>query len=310
MVRVSKRHLAEVGLFIAAIAFVVTAWLLGVQQGHENEKRSLEPQRYSAQAKQRALATCKQSNKLELFDCVYEQVEAADETARSEQDLTAQQLAANSNMWATIIGFFTMIVSVAGLVFIRKTLVATQDMAVESQRAGAVNLPVLALNSVSANRYDRGDESGHAPATPVQLHLNFVNLGKTVAIIERFYFEHASDPGSRVKKPNLKRYGAHQVDRERYVEPGERYRAEPDWTHVDAIDDVGLVLTRQNALTFYGYIDYSDFLGQWHRLGFSFSWSRTPYGVDDGAGGYVLEFTDREYAYRRILTDKEIDDRL
>jgi hypothetical protein len=99
------------------------AWGLGWLQGGETERRYQTPAAYEASAKRDAERVC--GTGPGAFECIYEKVEATKEQASTEQDLSAQQRAANAALASAIISFATLVVTAVGVAFVKSTLDAT-----------------------------------------------------------------------------------------------------------------------------------------------------------------------------------------
>ena len=119
----------DLGVFGYIAAIVLCCFIVGVLAyglGRENERREQAPASYAQAAKVDAQRACVGREASATFECIYEKVEAAQEQARGEQDLTAQQIAANSALMNAIVAFFTLIITGVGAWLIRETLIATQ----------------------------------------------------------------------------------------------------------------------------------------------------------------------------------------
>lgn len=117
-----------VGWFLPTVGIclaVFLAWGMGYLQAREAERRQQTPAKYSRSAKDDAQRACVGTEPGRVFECVYEKVEAAKEQASTEQDLSAQQRAASSSLASAIVSAFTLLVSIAGVWFVKRTLDAT-----------------------------------------------------------------------------------------------------------------------------------------------------------------------------------------
>ncbi|MBT2186604.1 hypothetical protein KK488_06540 [Sphingobium sp. H33] len=139
------------------------AWGLGWLQGSETERRYQTPAAYQASAKADAERVCGAGPG--AFDCIYEKVEAAKEQASTEQDLSAQQRAANSALASAVISFLTLVVTAIGVVFVKSTLDATWKAVDDTGNATEAMLeankiaydayrPWIFVKSVSVNPQD------------------------------------------------------------------------------------------------------------------------------------------------------------
>ncbi len=123
--------------FLALVGILLVsglAWGLGYLQGGETERRYQTPTAYSQAAKSDAERACAGADVGAVFECIYEKVEAAQDQAHDEQDLSAQQRAANAALASSIIGALTLIATGIGLWFIRRTLDATLRAVEEAEQ--------------------------------------------------------------------------------------------------------------------------------------------------------------------------------
>lgn len=117
--------LGAFGYFSALVLCCILVGGLTYSMGRENARRYDTPAHYAKAAKADAENACAAREKTAAFECIYEKVEAAQEQARGEQDLSAQQKAANASLISAIVAFFTFILSGIGVWFVKRTLDAT-----------------------------------------------------------------------------------------------------------------------------------------------------------------------------------------
>ncbi|MBP6380636.1 MAG: hypothetical protein KA312_09525 [Sphingorhabdus sp.] len=129
------RDLGAFGYFAAIFLCCAIVGALTYNFGRQNERREQVPASYAEAAKTDAQRACVGREGAAAFECIYDRVEASQEQARGEQDLTAQQIAANSAFMSAIIAFFTLVITGVGAWLIRETLVATQDAVKEAEKA-------------------------------------------------------------------------------------------------------------------------------------------------------------------------------
>lgn len=103
--------------------------------GRQDERRYETPAAYAQAAKADAQRACVDPKKVASFDCIYEKVQASQEQARGEEDLRAQQKAANSALLSAIISFLALIVTGAGVWFVKRTLEATLEAVEDTGKA-------------------------------------------------------------------------------------------------------------------------------------------------------------------------------
>jgi hypothetical protein len=115
----------RISLILAILLCSLIVGILAYGSGRQNEARSRVPASYSQSAKIDAAKVCTARNGNVDFDCVYDQVEASQEQARGELDLTAQQGAAYGAMSGAAVSLLALIVSVVGVWLVKRTLDAT-----------------------------------------------------------------------------------------------------------------------------------------------------------------------------------------
>jgi hypothetical protein len=160
--------------------------VLAYASGREDQRRYETPASYAKAAKADAQSACAGREGTAAFECVYEKVEAAQEQARAEQDLSAQQKAANSALLSALIAFFTLILTGVGVWYIKRTLEATlkavedtseaTDAMREANRMALLaQRPWLSVEIVPTIL----KRQGHA--LRCEIEINVTNLGQSVA---------------------------------------------------------------------------------------------------------------------------------
>lgn len=127
--------LGAFGYFSAIALCCIIVGSLAYGLGRENERRYEIPASYAMAAKADAQRACVDPKKVASFECIYEKVQASQEQARGEEDLRAQQKAANSALLSTIISFLALIVTGAGVWFVKRTLEATLEAVEDTGKA-------------------------------------------------------------------------------------------------------------------------------------------------------------------------------
>lgn len=121
-------RVAEYGFCgLAVFGVAVLIWFLGSLNGHQAEQRYSQPHRHAIAAKDQALERCASTNGTALVECLYDRIEASEETARTEEDLTAQQRAAWAAMAAALFAFVSIPVGIGGLWALLKSLRHTEQ---------------------------------------------------------------------------------------------------------------------------------------------------------------------------------------
>ena len=240
---------------------------------------------------------------------------------REESDLCAQWTAANAAVDSVNIGYFGLLfgfVTLAAALFAAfyakrsaQEAKRSADIAESSSEAtlkaarvaAQVDLPVMVLTRISSDHNETAGGSGLAPKTPIQLKLIFTNHGRTPAVLENFYLSHYVG-SHNAPAPYLPPDGT-SLPIGNVVGPGETFSVYDGRTTIWHIENLGEVLDRRSTLFFFGFLDFSDFLGQVHRVGFKFYWSRSGGDGSSSSPGFAQ---DRDYTghfvYRRVLDDK------
>lgn len=130
-----SQDLGAFGYFAAIILCCVIVGGLAYGLGRENERRYETPASYAKLAKADAQSACTGRAGAAAFECIYEKVEAAQEQARDEQDLIAQQKAANSALISAVVAFATLILTGVGVWYVKQTLEATLEAVEDTGQA-------------------------------------------------------------------------------------------------------------------------------------------------------------------------------
>jgi hypothetical protein len=118
-------HLGIFGALSALVLCCAIVAILAYTSGREGVRRSHVPASYSEAAKADAQRACLGRESQDAFECIYEKVDASQEQARGEQDLTAQQRAASSALANAFVAFLTLILTGLGVWYVKRTLEAT-----------------------------------------------------------------------------------------------------------------------------------------------------------------------------------------
>jgi hypothetical protein len=114
---------------VAIFGLIALIYTVGLLNGEQTERRQNYPHAHAETAKQKAKRACIGADPNAVFECVIDYVEASEETANTEQDLTAQQRAAWGALIAAFAGLASVVASILGLYWIKGTLDATRDAA-------------------------------------------------------------------------------------------------------------------------------------------------------------------------------------
>lgn len=185
----SERSSAIEGVWFVLIVVICCVIVGGVSysQGRESERRDDARHTHAESAKAAAKSGCVSSDPVAVFECVYDKVEASEETARSEQDLDAQQSMA---FWAFAMTFASIamaVISGVALIYLRDTFRETRSAA---KAAHVANRPWLVVKpdswKVSVEYHPpNGPESPLHTDTPDSFHVRveykIENIGNTPA---------------------------------------------------------------------------------------------------------------------------------
>lgn len=190
-----------VGLLLA----IGLAFGVGFLHGGENERRYSAPHQHRQSAEKRALNDCRGADRANVIKCAQEQIQAGEEAARGEQDLTAQQQAAWAAIYNTMIAAVVLIITGVGTALIyeqiKLTRKAVEDtgkatVAMEEQnriaREAGKPMVVLSLANFSHGEYPDGMAS-------LSFDLVATNVSQIGCAIEGF----SSDWGTANDSPNI-----------------------------------------------------------------------------------------------------------
>jgi hypothetical protein len=128
-------HLGAYGVALAIVLCTIIAGILSYSSGRESERRNHAPASYSSAAKQDAQRACVGMKPATAFECIYEKIEASQEQARGEQDLSAQQRAASAAMISAFIALLTLGATGLGVWYVKRTLDATLEAVKDTSKA-------------------------------------------------------------------------------------------------------------------------------------------------------------------------------
>lgn len=163
-------NLGAFGVFIAIILCSVVVGFFSYSAGRESEGRDKAPASYSRSAEDDAKRSCVGMEAGAAFKCIYEKVEASQEQARGEQDLTAQQRSAFAAMISAFIAFLTLVATALGVWLVKRTLDATLEAVKDTSEATdamrkanmiatATQRPIVQLNAESFSMFMHPKES-------------------------------------------------------------------------------------------------------------------------------------------------------
>jgi hypothetical protein len=171
---------------VGIVLAIAIAWGIGFLHGGQHELRETAPHQHAERVKHATIKNCAGLHGAGIFECVQEEIEAAEETARSEQDLTAQQQAAWGSMLGASWGGIGLFVTIVGTVLIyqqvrltreavQDTVKATQAMERQNNLAQAAQRPWLVVEPVVTKAEIEDD------AISLGWECRFRNKGATIA---------------------------------------------------------------------------------------------------------------------------------
>lgn len=118
-------HLTAFWLTVVVLLVALIVGQMAYSTGVEDEHRNNSPAAYAQAAKHDAVQSCVNAQPTAVADCVYEKIESSQDQSRAEQDLKAQL---GMKFWAAVmavITIMTLLVTAAGVYFVKRTLEAT-----------------------------------------------------------------------------------------------------------------------------------------------------------------------------------------
>lgn len=182
---------------LAVLGILALLYAVGLLNGEQSERRQNYPHAHSETAKQKAESACAGTDPNAVFECVVGYVEASEETAYTEQDLTAQQRAAWGTLIAAFAGIISVFVSLLGLYWIKGTLDATR---VAANQATIATNAMVRQNDIAQSALDietrpfvvpDGQFSHAMGGKTIEdlgkswIEFAFINIGKAPAVILR-----------------------------------------------------------------------------------------------------------------------------
>jgi hypothetical protein len=125
----------QVGYALAIILSCMLVGFLAFQEGYRSEARQNRSYEYAEAAKANAIIQCKDLSTSAVADCVYDEMQSAQDQALGQQDLDAQQWMAKWAAFLTLITAVTTIISWVALRYLRDTFSKTAEMAREARDA-------------------------------------------------------------------------------------------------------------------------------------------------------------------------------
>lgn len=125
-----RSDFAVIAILIAYLAVAALAFY----SGRQNERRTYEPHQHAISAANAAQERCAGRELRATAECVIEEIAAAEQTSRDEQDLQAQQQMALWALLMVIVSAATVGVTVWALIYVKQTLDETRGMAADTSR--------------------------------------------------------------------------------------------------------------------------------------------------------------------------------
>ena len=125
---------------------------LGYLEGYQAERYQNSPRDYAEEAKRNAIFACQHREPSAVADCVYSEIESAQEASQAQQDLNAQQWMARWAALLTIITLGTTLISWIALGYLRDTFTQTAKGAGAAADATAEMVEANNIARETANR--------------------------------------------------------------------------------------------------------------------------------------------------------------
>jgi hypothetical protein len=176
---------------IAIIGFLALVWSLGSLTGREAERRLTSSHKHGLDAKGSAIRLCSTRTDDQRLECLYEAVKAAEETALTEQDLTAQQRAAWGAMIAAVCAFISIPIGIGGLWAVVRSLKHTER---------AISVSMASMDETrKANDQYRKQSRAVLYTSDLIFSLDYIDGDKNLVCTARFKIENVGDtPAHRV----------------------------------------------------------------------------------------------------------------
>lgn len=277
---------------LAIFGAVFLLYTLGLLNGRESERRHQTPASYSQAAQVDAQRVCAGKQDAALFECVYVKVEASQEQARGEQDLSAQQRAASAALVSAVVALLALVATVIGVWFVKRTLDATLKAVEDSgkateamQEANRITLQSVELAELQVALTERSSKQ------QLRSYLGF-------KIVEHPIFGPGIDPTAKFKIKNYGQTPAYQMRFEAALvlaEPvnpplavldfrpdgssGTLYPNEETTSHLNlaiTLDEDLCALIYEGvelAIYLYGEVKYTDIFKEEHSLHFRYRMS-------------------------------------
>lgn len=120
---------------VGLLMVVGIAWGAGFLQGGENVRRQTAPHQHAQSAKERVISECAGLQGARLVECAQEKIQVAEDTARAEQDLTAQQEAAWGSMFGALAGGAALVITGGGTVLLYQQIKLTREAVQDTSEA-------------------------------------------------------------------------------------------------------------------------------------------------------------------------------
>jgi hypothetical protein len=268
------------GILLAMALSMGLGWL----SGRESERGYQSPHGHAEQAKASARRACVGTVAVSVFECVYDEVEASEETARAEQDLRAQRRDSLSSLTASVIAFFALISTGVGIVFLKRTLDATAGAVLAQIRA---ERPHVRLFSTKKRKTSKGEL--------VELFgVTFRNYGRTPAVVKSLSIKYAvveHPPFPRdAGKPRIYPDDSLMPQDEEW--PRKHYI--PQWEGIDLSELVKFHDPDGARLYVFGVLTYEDAFKELRETRFCRVW--------DGKGNFTVRLGNAELDSRNSAT--------
>ena len=137
------------------VIFGMIGYYVGIHEGRSG-RGEIYAKAHHEDAKREIERACLSRTGTDLADCIQAAVKTSGEYQRAEYDLTAQQEMSDWARWLLIISLMATGITLLGVVYVWKTLVATQDGVAETRRIGEAQLRAYVVPEKCVLDYEDG----------------------------------------------------------------------------------------------------------------------------------------------------------
>lgn len=251
-----------VGLLIILCAIMI--WDVSARNANYDQRADYYSANHASETKSAIERECVSTDVSAIRKCIEEKVRAEQESQRSEHDLSAQQAMADWAFGVLVVSFVTLLATVAGVVYVRNTLLETRRIGERQVRAyiGVVEASIRGTNTASPTIRVKIKNAGQSPAYKVAIRTGYV--------------VNFTGP------PRYRDTSTEKIERGFDIGPGQEvhhpiYVHELIWTVAKAS-----VINKGGRFFVFGWIYYEDAFEAAREALFRFEFYETEDGIKDG----------------------------